>query len=98
MSIKSTNYGIYCYNSSDPTISYCRIEAGGSGYAGVSLANTGSNPKIYHCTIIPTGNYSVYANCGTTSAKIAHCTCKKGFNNITNLIGTPYNVIDDAVE
>jgi len=54
--------------------------------------------RIYNSTLIANGTgKSIYA-AAAQDAKIAHCRMNKGIDaNVTNLIGTPYNVDDTDV-
>ena len=62
------------------------------------IETNGNTAKIYNSILISgSGGNSVYSSDAHT-AKIANCIMKTAINgNITNLIDTPYNVVDSDI-
>ena len=73
----------------------CSFEITGTDKNAVEVESTA---RIYNSTLIANGTgKSIYAS-AAQDAKIAHCRLNKGIDaNVTNLIGTPYNVDDTDV-
>lgn len=75
-----------------------RIEATVANTTALQIAST-STGAVYNCTLIGTGTgVSLAEISGTPTIKVAHCRFNKGMSvNITNSIGTPYNVDDTDI-
>lgn len=97
--ISSNGIGIYISNgANDVTIRGCEITAGGSNY-GITLSAGITGTVIRSSVVRKSGSVSecVHAT-GAVSAKIYQCSLNVDSGaidtDITNLIGTPYNVSD----
>lgn len=77
------------------TVDGCRVKLSGTDK---HAAVVGAGGRIYNCTLLATGTgKSVYA-AGAVNAKVAHCRLNKGIDlNVTNDVGTPYNVDDTDI-
>jgi hypothetical protein len=70
----------------------------------ITAANTdavvvGDGAYIYDCTLIATGTGKSVNADSAVNAVIAHCRMNKGVGaNVTNDIGTPYNVDDTDID
>jgi hypothetical protein len=74
----------------------CVIIVEGTDKNCIELA--GSDCKIYDSTLIANGTgYSVYAS-DVVTTRVAGCIMNKNmFSDVSNLIDTPYNIIDSDV-
>jgi hypothetical protein len=74
----------------------CIIETTG---ANSDAAKVADGARIYDCTLIATGTGKSVNADSAVNAAIAHCRMNKGIDaNVTNDIGTPYNVDDTDIE
>jgi hypothetical protein len=70
----------------------------------ITAANTdavvvGSGARIYDCTLIATGTGKSVNAGSAVNAVVAHCRMNNGLGaNVTNDIGTPYNVDDTDID
>jgi hypothetical protein len=73
----------------------CRWEVTGTNKTALKV---GSGARVYNCTLIGTGTGKSIDAASAINAKIAHCRMNKGIGtNVTNDIGTPYNVDDPDI-
>jgi hypothetical protein len=76
----------------------CYIQVTGTNKHCIDLSSDAGTTKIYDSTLIANGSGdSIYAG-GAKNVIAAHCRLNKAINaNVTNLIATPYNVIDSDI-